>query len=273
LTQDEIEYTMKEIKGYMEGVVDDIIKGFGLDKAQSEMAKASMAMALGAMSHTEYADFMQKMMGGGMDMGGIGGMMNFEMPDIDGVNRYIYDNITKWLEKNLPSVEGLDKNAQEAILEGIQNELREPNGPDFSKLPVVMSKIGMERKDQDFVLGELRDFFMGNLKSVISEFKGVPKEITSLMTKAMAGVITKSFDDLSGHTDDFVPDFNSLVPLFIASVGKLLPGLMTNPKLKDFINKQLVEEVSGEVGRQMAREGGPDFREFRALPGLVLLED
>jgi hypothetical protein len=29
----------------------------------------------------------------------------------------------------------------------------------------------------------------------------------------------------------------------------------------------------GETGRQMMREGGPDFREFRQLPGLVLLED
>jgi hypothetical protein len=93
---------MKEVRNYMGKVIEKIIGEMGLNEKEMKMAMLSLGMTLGAMSHQEYMSAMQQFMGGDMGMGG--GMMDFKIPDMSGVNQYVYDNVTGFLEKNLPKI-------------------------------------------------------------------------------------------------------------------------------------------------------------------------
>lgn len=70
--------------------------------------------------------------------------------------------------------------------------------------------------------------------------KQLPKEITSLMKKALAGTIEHVFDDLSGHTEE-VPDFIGMMPEFTAESG---PKIWASLFELDFMNDEIAEEVS-----------------------------
>lgn len=234
MTQDEIEFTMKEVRGYMGKVIAKIIGEMGLNDTEMKMAVASLGMTLGAMSHEEYMFAMQDFMGGDMGMGG--GMMDFRIPDMTGVNQYVYDNVTGFMEQNLPKI-GASEADVKAIVSKVQEEMKQESGPDFGKLPILFNEFNIDRKTQDYILKELASFLIDTFNhKIIPSFKGLPEQIRKLMIKAMHGTITQQFDTLSGHTDDFIPNFQELIPQFGEQIGQLLPNLMKHPELKSFMN-------------------------------------
>jgi hypothetical protein len=195
---------MKEVRNYMGKVIEKIIGEMGLNEKEMKMAMLSLGMTLGAMSHQEYMSAMQQFMGGDMGMGG--GMMDFKIPDMSGVNQYVYDNVTGFLEKNLPKII-TDAQVVGTIVQEVQKEMKQESGPDFSKLPILFNNFKIERTVQDMILKELASFLIETFNKVVPSFKGLPEAIKKLMIKALHGTITMQFDSLSGHTDDFIPNF------------------------------------------------------------------
>jgi hypothetical protein len=234
MTQAEIEFTMKEVRGYMGNIIAKVMGEMGLNEKEMKMAVASVGMTLGAMSHEEYMNAMQHFMGGDMGMGG--GMMDFRIPDMTGVNQYVYDNVTGFMEQNLPKI-GASEADVKAIVSKVQEEMKQESGPDFGKLPILFNEFNIDRKTQDYILKELASFLIDTFNhKIIPSFKGLPEQIRKLMIKAMHGTITQQFDTLSGHTDDFIPNFQELIPQFGKQIGELLPNLMKHPELKSFMN-------------------------------------
>jgi hypothetical protein len=109
LKKEETEFLMTSIKDFMEDLIGDIIKGMDLSRDQAKLAEASLMMALGAMSNEEYMNVMANAFGGNMNMGPVNDMMNmdFAMPDLSAYNQAVYDDVTKFLEENIPKLEGV----------------------------------------------------------------------------------------------------------------------------------------------------------------------
>jgi len=104
---------MKDLKEYMNKMIERILEEMGFPRSEIESAAASMAYALGSLSDTEY----MKAMGGafgGSDMGAVDEFLNstYELPDVQQISFYIFEQVTKYMEENLPSILGDEEAVQ-----------------------------------------------------------------------------------------------------------------------------------------------------------------
>jgi len=72
--------------------------------------------------------------------------------ELQGTSQKIYDEVTQYLQENLPKltrdeagseVQVLSEEQVDAVVASVQEELRAERGPDFYKLPVLFKELGM----------------------------------------------------------------------------------------------------------------------------------
>jgi len=85
------------------------------------------------------------------------------------------------------------------------------------------------------------------------------------MAKALKSALDFVINDIHPEGDN-VPNFMDLIPEFQSEVGAILQERLM--KL-DYMNENLVGELLGEVGYQMANPEGPNFEALVGLPALV----
>jgi hypothetical protein len=203
-----------------------------------------MAYALGSLSDAEYMKAMGGAFGGG-DMGAVDEFLNstYELPDVQPISFYIFEQVTKYMQENLPNVLG-DEQKVDAVVFAVQEELRADRGPDFYKLPVLFGELGVEEEVQKKVIEDLFDFLQRELVNGVKAVEGVPNDVRTLMTRALKGALDYVMNDIRPDGQEYI-DFFTLIPEFQMAVGELLTqGLLE----LDFANPQLIDEVLNEVG-------------------------
>jgi hypothetical protein len=144
LSDDMRSMIMDDMKDYMNHMIVRILEEMGFPHEELYNTAASMAYALGSLSD---ADYMRAMGGafGGSDMSAVEDFLynTYELPEVDRVSYEIYERVTDFMYDNLPQL-NLGEDQVEIIVLAVQEELRADRGPDFYKLPVLFTELGME---------------------------------------------------------------------------------------------------------------------------------
>lgn len=170
----------------------------GYPESQMEQAAASMAYALGSLSDADYLEAMGGAFGGHGSMDAVDEFLNtaYELPDVRGISQYIFDEVSNYLNNNLPYF-GLDESQVGAVVFAVQEELRAERGPDFYKLPVLFGELGMPEEAQWTVLHQLQDFLSKQLINAVKYVDGVPQDIKTVMVRALKGALDFVINDIA----------------------------------------------------------------------------
>jgi hypothetical protein len=91
--------------------------------------------------------------------------------------------------------------------------LRAERGPDFYKLPILFGDYGLDEEQQMTVLHALQGFLESRLVDAISRVDGIPRDVKTLMTRALKGALDFVIHDIAPAGQEYI-DFFALLPEF-----------------------------------------------------------
>lgn len=122
--------------------------------------------------------------------------------------------------ENLPGL-GLEGEALEAVVFGIQEQLSAERGPDFYQLPVLFGELGMSEDQQWEAIHALQGYLEFSLVNAVKEVPGIPQDVKTLMTRALKGALDFVIHDIAPEGQEYI-DFFTLLPEFGYQVGEIL---------------------------------------------------
>jgi len=143
-SEDQQEEMMGGIRNYMSSLMERILSESGFE-GDIEGTVASLNQSLESMGPEQYLRSIASAFSGKGDMGGVEDFINtdFQMPDLSENKEKIYNDVTKYLTDNLTAM-NMDEATIQTVVEQVQNELTQAQGPDFSLLPQLMSSVGLD---------------------------------------------------------------------------------------------------------------------------------
>lgn len=266
---------MRDMKDYFTHLISDILDSMGFPEYKREEAVASMAYALGSLSDEDYLNAMGGAFGGNGDISAVEDFLYgaYELPDVERISFEIFDQVTNYMYENLPNL-GLGEDQVQFAVQAVQDELRAERGPDFYKLPGLMTELQIPEEAQVVVIEELNNFLQRQMVEGVRRIEGVPQDVKTIMIRAMKGALDFVLNDI--RPDSVNVDFFEMIPQFNETIGNFLIEDLSQIEWIAALDKQerqaFLEQVLSAVGYQFQREGGPAFEELVTSPALVLLE-
>jgi hypothetical protein len=209
ISEDNKKMMMRDMRDYINGLIADILDSMGYPEYLRDEAVAKMAYAFGSLSDEEYLEALGGAFGGDSDLGAVEDFLNstYELPDVERISYEIFDGVTNYMAENLPSL-GLDEQQIGTTIQAVQDELRAERGPDFYKIPEIMTAIGMSEEQQIVVIEELNNFLQREMVNGVRRIEGVPQDIKTLMVRAMKGALDFVLNDIrpDGSTNVYFMD-------------------------------------------------------------------
>lgn len=130
--------------------------------------------------------------------------------------------------------------------------MRAERGPDFYKLPGLMTELQIPEEAQVVVIEELNNFLQRQMVEGVRRIEGVPQDVKTIMIRAMKGALDFVLNDI--RPDSVNVDFFEMIPQFNETIGNFLIEDLSQIEWIAALDKQerqaFLEQVLSAVGYQ-----------------------